>query len=146
MPKTKVTPKAKYPDQTQKFIKDIGNALEEFEENVHLPDEEIREDAYHVLVKAYRTALTPIWSSAQFADTEIILKTITDKPMTELTIMSKKLAPPPNVSRVSKETRKVLELETLTEALKDPSGTLPSLDICAKIAEVFSNLAAAHRT
>ena len=146
MLKTKVTPKAKYPDQTQKFIKDIRNALEEFEENVHLPDQEIREDAYRILVEAYRTALTPIWSSAQFADTEIILKTITDKPMTELTIMSKKLAPPPNVSQVSKETRKVPELETLTEALKDPSGTLPSVDICAKIAEVFSNLAAAHRT
>ena len=103
MPKTKVTPKAKYPDQTQKFIKDICNALEEFEENVHLPDEEIREDAYRVLVEAYRTALMPIWSSAQFADTEIILKTITDKPMTELTVMSKKLAPPPNISQVSKE-------------------------------------------
>ena len=146
MPKTKVTLKAKYPDQTQKFIKDICNALEEFKENVHLPDKEIREDAYRVLVKAYQTALTPIWSSAQFVDTEIILETITDKLMTELTIMSKKLAPPPNVSHVSKETRKVPELETLTEALKDPLGTLPSLDICAKITEVFSNLAAAHRT
>ena len=146
MLKTKVTPKAKYPDQTQKFINDIRTALEEFEENVHLQDEEIREDAYRILVEAYKTALTPIWSSAQFEDTEIILKTITDKPMTELTIISKKLAPPPNVSQVSKETRKVLELETLTEALKDPSGTLPSVDICAKIAEVFSNLAATHRT
>ena len=60
--------------------------------------------------------------------------------------MSKKLAPPPNISQVSKETRKVPELETLTKALKDPRGTLPSVDICAKIAEVFSNLAAAHRT
>ena len=59
--------------------------------------------------------------------------------------MSKKLAPPPNVSQVSKETRKVPELETLTEALKD-TGTLSSVDTCAKIAEVFSNLAAAHRT
>ena len=89
MPKMKVTPKAKYPDQTQKFINDIRNALEEFKENVHLPDKEIREDAYRVLVENYRTALTPIWSSAQFTDTEIILKTITDKPMTELTIISK---------------------------------------------------------
>ena len=88
----------------------------------------------------------PIWSSAQFADTEIILKTITDKQMTELTIMRRKLAPPPNTSQVSKEARKVSDLETLTEALKDPSGALPSYDICAQIAEVFSKLAAAHRT
>ena len=134
MPKTKVTPKAKYPDQTQKFIDDVRNALAEFEENVRIPDEEIREDAYRILIEAYRTALTPIWSSAQFADTEIILKTITDKQMTELTIMSRKLAPPPNTSQVSKEPRKVPELETLTKALKDPSGALPSIDICAQIA------------
>ena len=103
MPKTKVTPKAKYPDQTQKLIKDIHDALDEFQENVHFPDEEIREDAYRVLLEAYRTALMPIWSLAWFADTEIILKTIADKRMTELTIMSKKLAPPPNTSQVSKK-------------------------------------------
>ena len=120
MPKTKVTPKAKYPDQTQKFIKDVHDALDEFEENVHFPDEEIREDAYRVLLEAYHTALTPIWNLARFADVEMVLKTIADKQMSELTIMSKKLAPPPNTSQVSKEARKVLELETLTEALKDP--------------------------
>ena len=66
--------------------------------------------------------------------------------MTELTIMSKKLAPPPNTSQVSKEARKVPELETLTKALKDSSGALPSVDICAQIADVFSKLTAAHRT
>ena len=94
MPKMKVTPKAKYPDQTQKFIRDVCDALEEFEENVRFPDEEIREDVYRVLLEAYHTALTSIWSLAQFADIETILKTIADKQMTELTIMSKKLAPP----------------------------------------------------
>ena len=145
MPKTKVTPKAKYPDQTQKFIKDVRDALDEFQENVHFPDEEIREDAYRILLEAYRTALTPFWSLAQFADIEIILKTIADKQMTELTIMSKKLAPLPNTSQVSKEARKVPELETLTEALKDQSGALPSVDICAQITDVFSKLAATHR-
>ena len=145
MPKTKVTPKAKYTDQTQKFIKDVRDALDEFEENVHFPDEEIREDAYRVLLEAYHTALTPIWNLARFADIEMVLKTIADKQMSELTIMSKKLAPPPNTSQVSKEARKVPELETLTEALKDPSGALPSVEICAQIADVFSKLAATHR-
>ena len=141
----KVTPKAKYPDQTQKFIKDVRDALGEFEEHVNFPDEEMRENAYRVLLEAYHTALTPIWSLTQFADIEMVLKTIADKQMTELTIMSKKLAPPPNTSQVSKEARKVPELETLTEALKDPSGALPSVDICAQIADTFSKLAATHR-
>ena len=133
MPKMKVTPKAKYPDQTQQFITDVHNTLEEFEEHVNFLDEKIREDAYRILLEAYRTALTPIWSLAQFTDVEMVLKTIADKQMKELTIMSKKLAPPPNTSQVSKEPRKVLELETLTEALKDPSGALPSVEICAQI-------------
>ena len=60
MPKHKITPKAKYPVQTQKFIQDVSDALEEFEENIQFPDEEIREGAYSVLLTAYRSALTSI--------------------------------------------------------------------------------------
>ena len=146
MPKTKITPKAKYPVQTQKFIQDVSDALEEFEENIQFPDEEIRAGAYRVLLEAYRSALTSIWSLAQFANTEKILKTIADRQMTELTIMSKKLEPEPTTSKVSKEPRTVPELETLTESLKDSSGGLPSVEICAQIAGVFSKLADAHRT
>ena len=146
MPKHKITPKAKYPVQTQKFIQDVSDALEEFEENIQFPDEEIREGAYSVLLTAYRSALTSIWSSAQFADTEKILKTISDRQMVELTIMSKKLEPEPTTSKVSKEPKTVPDLEQLTESLKDSSGGLPSVEICAQIAGVFSKLADAHRT
>ena len=77
----------------------------------------------------------------------MVLKTVVDKQMTELTIMSKKLAPPPNTSQVSKEARKVPDLETFTKALKDkhPAKSLPSVEICAQIRDVFSKLAAAHK-
>ena len=90
MPKQKITPKAKYPVQTQKFIQDVSDALEEFEENIQFPGEEIRASAYKVLLEAYRSALTSIWNQAQFANTEKILKTILDRQMAELTTMSKK--------------------------------------------------------
>ena len=146
MPKHKITPKAKYPVQTQKFIQDISNALEEFKKNIQFPDEEIREGTYSVLLTAYRSALTSIWSSAQFANTEKILKTISDRQMVELTIMSKKLQPEPTTSKVSKEPKTVPDLEQLTETLKDSSGGLQSVEICAQIAGVFSKLADAHRT
>ena len=99
-----------------------------------------------MLLTAYRSALTSIWSSAQFADTEKILKTISDRQMVELTIMSKKLQPEPTTSKVSKEPKTVPDLEQLTESLKDSSGGLPSVEICAQIAGVFSKLADAHRT
>ena len=121
--------------------------MDKFEEDVHFPDAEVRENAYSVLLEAYCTALTLIWNLAQFADIEMILKTVADKQMTELTIMSEKLAPPPNTSQVSKEARKVPDLETFTKALKDkhPVESLPSVEICAQIEDVFSKLAAAHK-
>ena len=121
--------------------------MDKFEEHVHFPDAKVRENAYRTLLEAYRTALVPIWNLAWFADIEMVLKTITDKQMTELTMMNKKLAPPPNTSQVSKEARKVPDLETLTKALKDkhPSESLPNMEICAQIRDVFSKLAAAHK-
>ena len=121
--------------------------MDEFEDHVHFPDEEVRENAYSVLLEAYHTALTPIWSLARFADIEMVLKTVADKQMNELTVMSEKLAPPPNTSQVSKEARKIPNLETFTKALKDknPTESLPSVEICAKIEDVFSKLAAAHK-
>ena len=146
MPKQKITPKAKYPVQTQKFIQDVSDALEEFEENIQFPGEEIRASAYPVLLEAYRSALTSIWSQAQLANTEQILKTISDRQMTELTTMSKKLEPKPTTSKVSKEPRTVLDLEALTESLQHSSGGIPSVESCAQIASMISKLADAHRT
>ena len=99
-----------------------------------------------MLLTAYHSALTSIWSSAQFADTEKILKTISDRQMVELTIMSKKLQPEPTTSKISKEPKTVPDLEQLTKTLKDSSGGLPSVEICAQIAGVFSKPADAHRT
>ena len=114
---------------------------------MHFPDEEVPENAYRTLLEAYGTTLVPIWNLAQFADMEMVLRTIVDKQMAELTIMSKRLTPPPNISKVTKEARKVLDLETITKALKDkhPSESLPNTKICARIGDVFSKLAAAHK-
>ena len=121
--------------------------MDKFKEHVHFPDAEVRENAYHILLEAYHTTLVPIWNLAWFADIEMVLKTVADKQMTELTITNKKLAPPLNTSQVSKEARKVPDLETLTKALTDkhPSESLPSMEICAQITDIFSKLAAAHK-
>ena len=121
--------------------------MDKFKEHVHFPDAEVRENAYCVVLETYHTALAPIWNLAWFADIEMVLKTVADKQMTELTIMNKKLAPPQNTSQVSKEARKVPDLETLTKALTDkhPSESLPSMEICAQIPDIFSKLAATHK-
>ena len=46
MAKTRVTPQAKNPNQTQQFIKDVQEALDKFEDHMHFPDEEVQENAY----------------------------------------------------------------------------------------------------
>ena len=99
-----------------------------------------------MLLTAYLSVLTSIWSSAQFADNEKILKIISDRQMVELTIMSKKLEPEPTTSKVSKEPKTIPDLEQLTKSLKDSSGGLPSVELCAQIAGVFSKLADAHKS
>ena len=99
-----------------------------------------------MLLTAYRSALTSIWILAQFADTAKILKMISDRQMVKLTIMSKNLQPEPTTSKVSKEPKTIPDLEQLTETFKDSSGGIPSVEICAQIAGVFSKLADAHRT
>ena len=86
---------------------------------MHFPDEEVWENAYRTLLEAYHTTLVPIWNLAWFADIEMVLRMIADKQMAELTVMSKRLTPPLNTSKVTKEARKVLDLEMITKALKD---------------------------
>ena len=81
MPKTKITPWVKHPECTKEFIKAIQEALDAFEEHIHFPDEDVRCAAYRKLLEAYRTALTPVWNLAHFADVDIILKAVSDKEM-----------------------------------------------------------------
>ena len=121
--------------------------MDKFKDHVHFPDAEVQENAYRTLLEAYRTTLMLIWNLAQFADIEMVLRTIADKQMAELTVMSKRLTPPLNTSKVTKEARKVPDLEMITKVLKDkhPSESLPDIKICAKIRDVFSKLAAAHK-
>ena len=73
MPKTKITPWAKHTERTEKFIKAIQEALDDFEEHIQFPDIDVRRVAYKKLLEAYRTTLTPVWNLGHFADIDIIL-------------------------------------------------------------------------
>ena len=93
MAKTKVTPLAKHPECTQHFTTTVKEALDAFEEQISLPDEEVRSGAYRKLLQAYKGALEPVWNLAHFADIDIILKTVSDQEMLELRTMAKQLQP-----------------------------------------------------
>ena len=98
-----LTPKAQHPERTKTFVSAIADALELFEDHIGSLDEDLRTNAYETLLTSYKDVLTPIWNLARSADMEMILKTITDKELTSLKDMARKLQPPPLTAKVSKE-------------------------------------------
>ena len=98
-----LTPKAQHPGRTKTFVSAITDALGLFEDHIGFLDEGLRTNAYETLLTLYKDALTPIWNLASSADVEMILKTITDKELTSLKDMARKLQPPPLTAKVSKE-------------------------------------------
>ena len=98
-----LTPKVQHPERTKKFVSAIADALELFEDHIGSLDEDLRTNAYETLLTLYKDALTPIWNLARPADVEMILKTVTNKELTSLKDMARKLQPPPLTAKVSKE-------------------------------------------
>ena len=144
---TKLTPKVQHPERTKKFVSSIEEALDLFDDHIGSLDETLRTNAYETLLNSYKDALTPIWNLAGCADVEMILKTIANKEMTSLTDMARKLQPLPVTATVSKEKRKVPDLETISSTFKDqcPTQNIPNNEVCKQIADVFSKLAVAHK-
>ena len=144
---TTLMPKAQHPEHTQKFVSVIAEALEVFEDNIGSLEENIQAGAYETFINSYKDALSCIWSPAAAADTKMILKTITDKQLTSLKEMAKRLEPQPPTAKVSQEKRKIPDLEVLTSMLKDrcPNQEVPNTDVCKQISDVFFKLAEAHK-
>ena len=88
MAKTKITPRAKHPGRTQEFIQAVQEALDKFEDEISSLTDDIHGKTYKKYVKAYRDALVPVWNLARFASVDIMMKTITDKNLTEITVMA----------------------------------------------------------
>ena len=87
MAKTKITPRAKHPSRTQEFIKAVQEVLETFEDEISSLTDDIHGKAYKKYVKAYCDALVPVWNLARFASVDTVMKTITNKNLTEITVM-----------------------------------------------------------
>ena len=96
-----LTPKAQHPESMKKFVSAITDVLEVFEDNIGSLDEDLRTSTYETFLTSYKDALTPIWSLPGSADIKMILKT--DKELTSLKDMARKLEPPPLTAKVSQE-------------------------------------------
>ena len=96
---TKITPRAKHPGRTQEFILAIQEALDTFEDEISSLTDDICGKAYKNYVEAYCDALIPVWNLAHFVSVDTVMKTITDKELTEITVMAKCLKPSHPVQR-----------------------------------------------
>ena len=146
MLKTKVTPRAKYPNKTQQFLDATQIVLETFEDKISSLAEEVHEKVYRNYVKAYKEALVPILNLAHFADIRTVLEAVTDKNMSKITTMVECLKPTsPHLKAISdKATIPGLKTVTTVMLQKFPGKKLPEPSTCEKIGNVFSLLSTAN--
>ena len=141
-----VSKAAKRPRKTQKFIEDLKQALDDFDDEVFSFATEQREIAYDNFAKNYRDALIAIWPKATDASVKTILKSVADQQLQELKRMASLLQPDQPKPTVVTEKRTVPALEHILGALTSrlPLQTLPSQEVCGLIANIFSDLSTAH--
>ena len=147
MAKTKITLRAKHPDRTETFMTMIQTALETFDDEIASLTQKVCMKVYKNFIKSYRTALTAVWDLAHFVDVTLVLATIHDKEMVELSVLARKLKTPAPTTHVVKEQCKVPTLETITGAMMSqyPQQDLPDAAVCKKISNVFSKLSTANK-
>ena len=127
-----VSKAAKRPQKTQKFMDDLKQALDDFDDEVFSFASEQREVAYHNFATYYRDALIAIWPKATDASIKTVLKSVTDKQLQELNRMASLLQPDQPKPKVVTEKRTVPALEHILGALTSrlPLQTLPSPEVC----------------
>ena len=138
----KISVRVKHPNKTQTFVTAVQTVMDIFEDQIGSLSRDIHLKAYKILVQSYKAALTAVWDSAQNADITLILETVQDKVMWELTEMAKKLQVPTPTVKVVTEKRDVPTLETTTELMlaKIPTQNVPNTAVCEKIGFIFSKL------
>ena len=142
-----ITPQAKYPDRTEKFLTDVKLALETLEDEVGSLSEQTRSGAYKNFLESYRDALIPLWNPAHFASIKTVLETMANPQMTDLAVMARHLQPTNPSSTIIKEKQMTPNLETVKQALKDkfPDQSLPNKEVCAMIGNAFAKLSMANK-
>ena len=108
----KISARAKHPNKTQTFVMAVQTAMDIFEDQIELLSRDTCLKAYKTFMRSYKMALAAVWDSAQNADVTLILETVQDKEMSELTEMAKRLQLPTPTVQVVKEKRDIPTLET----------------------------------
>ena len=146
IPKKSISSAAKRPQRTQNFLDDIGQALDDFDDEVFSFPSEQREVTYNNFATYYRDALTTIWPKVTDASIKTVLKSINDKQLQELKCMAHLLKPDQPNPTVVTEKRTVPALDNILGAMTSrlPQQNLPSTEVCGLISNICSDLSTAH--
>ena len=137
---------AKRPAQTTIFLAKLHTALSIFDDQISSLGEECS-TAYETLITGYKEAFTEIWPKIQAADVTVLLSSVKDTELHKLRCLSEQLCPDKAKPTLLKEKRDVPTSDTILGSLisKIPEQKLPGKEACSLIADIFSDLAEAHK-
>ena len=140
-----VTTAAKRPVQTTIFLTKLKTSLSIFDDEISSLGEE-RTTAYETFITGYKNAFTDIWLKIQTADVTALLSSVKDTELRALKRLSEQLCPDTKPT-VIKEKRDVPTSNDILIGLisRIPEQKLPGKEACSLIADIFSDLAEAHK-
>ena len=141
-----VTTAAKRPAKTKTFLARICTALVVFDDQISSLDKG-RTTAYKTFITAYKEAFAEIWPKIEGADVTILLQSVKDTELQELRCLSQILCPDKARPTLMQEKRNVPTLDNILGSLVNriPEQKLPDKETCSLIADIFSDLAEAHK-
>ena len=143
---TQVTPAAKRPNRTKKFLADTKEAIDVFDDEIS-SEGGCRAMAYENFISSYKTAFAHIWPKIETADVKIVLQSVKDKELNELHRMTEMMSSDSSKPALIKENRPVPTLENILGSMVNrlPDQKSPDKDTCKLISMIFSDLAEAHK-
>ena len=140
-----VTTAAKRPAQTTTFLTNLKTSLSIFDDEISSLGEE-HTTAYKTFVTGYKNAFTDIWPKIETADVTALLSSVKDTELHTLKRLSEQLCPDTKPTLI-KEKRDVPTPDDILGGLisRLPEQKLPGKEVCSLIADIFSDLAEAHK-
>ena len=141
-----VTMAAKRPAKTKTFLAKLRTALSLFDDQISSLGEECA-TTYETFITTYRKAFADIWPKILGADIKGILDSVKDTKLQELRRLSEKLCPNKAKPTLLQEKHNVPTLDNILGSLVNriPEQELPGKEVCSLIADIFSDLAQAHK-
>ena len=141
-----VTTAVKRPAQTKTFLAKLRTALSIFDDQISSLREECA-TAYKTFITAYKEAFAEIWLKIKAADVTVLLNSVKDTELKELRRLSQQLCPDKAKPTLLQEKCNVPTSDKILGSLinRIPEQKLPGKEACSLIADIFSDLAEAHK-